>query len=555
MKTLHASNLLAGPAIACAAWAAVLLAAAASLLQPSRAAAATPPRPNIVVLLVDDMGFSDIGCYGSEIPTPNLDKLAANGLRFTQFYNTGRCCPTRASILTGLYPHQAGVGHMGEDSGVPGYSGRLNDRCVTIAEVLDGAGYFTAMSGKWHVGQNHGVVPWERGFQRSFNSPAGGFYYPEGKQNRLYLNGKALADDAPELPKNWYTTDLYTDFGIKFMDEGLAAKKPFFLYLAFNAPHFPLQAPADEIAHFRGKYKIGWDKLREQRHARQKELGVVDKSWALSPRPDLVTAWDKLSDADKDRFDNIMAIYAACVAHIDTAVGRLVATLKQRGVLDNTLILFLSDNGGNAESGPRGRLDGDSPGAAGSTVFCGQSWATLENTPFRRYKHFNHEGGIATPFIVHWPAGVAAHGELRQQPGHLVDVMATCVDLAGAKYPAEFKGQPIQPMEGRSLVPAFGNQPIERDGLFWEHEGNAAVRVGDWKLVRMGRNGPWELYNLKTDRTELHDLAATEASRAAELAAKWDAWATRANVKPYPAPDGATKKGKKGKKNQAPASP
>jgi arylsulfatase len=495
------------------------------------------------------MGFSDISCYGSEVPTPNLDKLAANGLRFTQFYNTGRCCPTRASILTGLYPHQAGVGHMTEDRGVPGYRGRLNDRCVTIAEVLDGAGYFTAMSGKWHVGQNQGVVPWERGFQRSFNSPAGGFYYPEGRQNRLFLNGKALADDAPELPKNWYTTDLYTDFGLRFIDEGLAAKKPFFLYLAYNAPHFPLQAPADEIARFRGKYKIGWDKLREQRHARQKELGVVDTSWALSPRPDAVAAWDTLTDAEKDRFDNIMAIYAACVAHIDTAVGRLVAALKQRGVLDNTLIIFLSDNGGNAESGPRGRLEGASPGAAYSTVFCGQSWATLENTPFRRYKHFNHEGGIATPFIVHWPAGVAARGELRQQPGHLVDVMATCVDLAGAKYPAEFQGRSILPMEGRSLVPAFANQPIQRDALFWEHEGNAAVRVGDWKLVRLGRNGPWELYNLKTDRTELHDLAATEPDRAAELAAKWDAWATRTNVKPYPAPEGAQKKGKKDKTN------
>ena len=528
-----------------------MLAAITLLLQPVAAGAAPPPKPNIVVILVDDMGFSDIGCYGSEIPTPNLDKLAANGLRFTQFYNTGRCCPTRASVLTGLYPHEAGVGHMTEDRGVPGYRGRLNDRCVTIAEVLNGAGYFTAMSGKWHVGQNQGVVPWERGFQRSFNSPAGGFYYPEGKQNRLYLNGKALADDAPELPKQWYTTDLYADYGMKFIDEGLAAKKPFFLYLAFNAPHFPLQAPADEIARFRGKYKVGWDKLREQRHARQKELGVVDKSWPLSPRAELVSAWDSLSDVDKDRFDNIMAIYAACVAHMDTAVGRLVAALKQRGALDNTLILFMSDNGGNAESGPRGRLEGDFPGAAYSTVFCGQSWATLENTPFRRYKHFNHEGGISTPLIAHWPAGIAAHNELRQQPGHLVDVMATCVDLAGAKYPMEFKGQPIQPMEGRSLAPAFANQPIAREALYWEHEGNAAIRVGDWKLVRLGRDGTWELYNLKTDRTELHDLAGTAANRAKELATKWEAWATRTNVKPYPVADGTQKKGKKGKKKQS----
>ena len=527
-----------------------MFAAATMLVVPQSAVAAATPKPNILVVLVDDMGFSDIGCYGSEIPTPNLDKLAANGLRFTQFYNTGRCCPTRASVLTGLYPHEAGVGHMTDDDDVPGYRGRLNDRCVTIAEVLRGAGYFTAMSGKWHVGQNHGVVPWERGFERSMNSPAGGFYYPEGKQNRVFLNGHALADDAPELPKNWYSTDLWTDYGIKFIDEARAAQKPFFLYLAYNAPHFPLQAPADEIAKFRGKYKIGWDKLREQRHARQKELGVVDKSWTLSPRPDAVAAWDSLSDADKDRFDNIMAIYAACVAHMDTAVGRLVAALKERGVLDNTLILFLSDNGGNAESGPRGRLEGDNPGAAGSTVFCGQSWATLENTPFRRYKHFNHEGGISTPLIAHWPAGITARGELRQQPGHLVDVMATCVDLAGAKYPAEFHGQAIQPMEGRSLVPAFANLPIQRDALYWEHEGNAAVRVGDWKLVRLGQAGPWELYNLKTDRTELHDLASAEPGRAKELAAKWDAWAARTNVKPYPAPE-ETKKGKnKGKKKQ-----
>lgn len=531
--------------------AAATLAAVALLSQPTATSAAAA-KPNIVVILVDDMGFSDIGCYGSEIPTPNLDRLAAGGLRFTQFYNTGRCCPTRASILTGLYPHQTGVGHMMEDNGAPGYRGRLNDRCVTIGDVLNGAGYFTAMCGKWHVGQNAGVVPWERGFQRSFNSPAGGFYYAQGRKARLFLNGKALDDDAPELPHGWYSTDLYTDFAIRFIDESIAAKKPFFLYLAYNAPHFPLQAPTNDIARFRGKYKTGWDKLREQRHARQKELGVVDKSWPLSPRPEPVPAWDTLSDAEKDRFDNIMAIYAACVSHMDTAVGRLVATLKERGVLDNTLILFMSDNGGNAESGPRGRLEGDAPGAAGSTVYCGESWATLENTPFRRYKHYNHEGGIATPLIAHWPAGFSAHGEFRQQPGHLVDVMATCVDVSGAKYPAEFQGRPIQPMEGRSLVPAFANQPIQRDALFWEHEGNAAVRVGDWKLVRLGRNGPWELYDLKADRTELHDLASTQTNRTAELAAKWEAWAARANVKPYPTPDGSRKKGKKGKSASAP---
>jgi arylsulfatase len=507
-------------------------------LLPRGFAAAPSGRPNILVILVDDMGFSDIGCFGSEIPTPNLDRLAADGLRFTQFYNTGRCCPTRASILTGLYPHQAGIGHMLDDDKVPGYRGRLNDSCVTIAEVLRGAGYFTAMAGKWHVGQSHGVVPWGRGFDRSFNSPAGGFYFPEGKTNRLWLNGKGLADNAPELPKNWYTTDLYADYALKFIDEAVTNQKPFFVYLAFNAPHFPLQAPADEIARFRGKYKIGWDKLRESRHARQKELGVVDPAWALSPRPEAVRAWDSLNDQEKDRFDNIMAIYAACVAHIDTAVGGLVGALKQRALLDNTLIFFLSDNGGNAESGPLGRLEGDSPGAAYSTVFCGQSWATLENTPFRRYKHYNHEGGIATPFIVHWPRGFSARGELRQQQGHLVDIMATCVDVGQATYPGKFNGHAILPMEGRSLRPAFADLPIQRDALYWEHEGNAAVRVGDWKLVRLGRKGAWELYNMKADRTELHDLSSAQPERAKELAAQWDAWAERTHVKPYPKPAG-----------------
>jgi len=491
-------------------------------------------RPNILIILVDDMGFADIGCYGSEIPTPNIDRLAAEGLRFTQFYNTGRCCPTRATLLTGLYSHEAGVGHMTEDHGAPGYRGRLNDRCVTIAEVLDDAGYFTAMTGKWHVGQEHGVTPWGRGFQRTLTAPHGGFYRAADREADLYLNGRKLALDDPALPKDWYTTDLWTDYGIKFIDEARAAKKPWLLYLAHNAPHFPLEAPPDEIARFRGKYTIGWDELRKQRHDRQIELGLLDPAWAHSPRPDAVKPWDSLTAKEQDRFDHIMAIYAACIAHVDTAVGHLVDALKQRGELDNTLILFLSDNGANAESGPNGRLEGTSPGGAGSTVFEGQSWATLSNTPLRRYKHFNHEGGIATPLIVHWPARIAAKGEFRQQVGHVIDIMATCVDVGGASYPTEFHGKPILPMEGRSIVPAFDNKPIERDAIFWEHEGNAAVRVGDWKLVRKGQAGDWELYNLNVDRTEMHDLAKQEPERASDLLAKWKAWATRTNVLPYP---------------------
>jgi len=504
---------------------------------------ATAGKPNIIVILVDDMGFSDIGCYGSEIPTPNLDALAAGGLRFTQFYNTARCCPTRASLLTGLYPHQAGVGHMTSDRGTDGYRGDLNNRCVTLAEVLRPAGYATYMVGKWHVTKHVTATPeqkfnWplQRGFDHYFGIIAGAanYFHP----NSLTRDNERL--DPPE--KDFYTTDAFVDNAISFLNAGLKSK-PFFLYVAFNAPHFPLMAPQNEIARFRGKYKIGWDKLREQRHAKQIELGLVDKAWPLSPRPPEVKAWDSVTPAEQERFDHIMAIYAAVVAHMDTAVGRLVAALKTRGVLDNTLILFLSDNGANAEAGPNGKFNGKVPGDAESDIFEGQSWATLSNTPLRRYKHFNHEGGIATPLIALWPARIKTPGALRQQPGHLMDIMATCVDVAGAKYPAA----PIQPMEGRSLVPAFDNQPVQRDALYWEHEGNAAIRVGDWKLVRLGRDGPWELYDLKNDRTELHDVAGTKPELAQELAAKWDAWAERAHVKPYPDAEKG-KKGRKGKK-------
>lgn len=490
-------------------------------------------KPNIVVILVDDMGFSDIGCYGSEIPTPNLDALAADGLRFTQFYNTARCCPTRASLLTGLYSHQAGVGHMVEKENTPGYQGHLNDRCRTVAEILKPAGYFTIMTGKWHVGQNHGVTPTSRGFDRSLNAPAGGFYFPEGKRCELYLNGGKIANDDARLPKGWYTTDLWTTFGLTFIDEAISAKKPFYLHLCHNAPHFPLQATAEDIARFRGVYKADWDKLRQARHARQVGLGIIDQGWGIAPRPEKIAAWDSLSDADKDHFDHLMAVYAATVSRMDRAIGDLVAGLKQRGVFDNTVILFMSDNGGNAEGGINGRSVGD-PSTAASDWFSGESWAFLQNTPFRRYKHFTHEGGISTPLIAHWPAGIAAKGALRKQPGHVIDIVPTCIELAGATYPTEVDGTPIVPLEGRSLVPAFTDRQIAREALFWEHEGNAAVRVGDLKLVRTGRNATWELYDLAKDRTELHDLAAERKTEVAVMAARWDAWAVRAQVVPYP---------------------
>jgi arylsulfatase A-like enzyme len=520
------------------------------LLACSQAFVAAAEKPNIIVILVDDMGFSDLGCYGSEIPTPNLDALAADGLRFTQFYNTGRCCPTRAALLTGLYSHQAGVGHMVEDRGAPGYIGHLNDSCVTIAEVLKPAGYFTAFSGKWHVGQQAGVAPWTRGFDRSLNAAAGGFYFPTGPRAELFLNGEKIANDDKRLPPNWYSTDLWTTFGLKFIDEAITEKKPFYLHLCHNAPHFPLQAPAEDIAKFRGKYKAGWGAIRDARYAKEKELGLIDASWDKAPRPKEVKPWAEVSADEQDRFDHIMAVYAAAVHHMDKSVGDLVAGLKQRGVMDNTLILFMSDNGGNAESGPNGKNTGD-PTQGNSDWFCGESWAFVENTPFRLFKHYNHEGGVATPLIAHWPKGITAKGELRKQPGHLIDVMATCVDVSGAKYPLESKGHAITPMEGRSLVTAFADKPIQRDALFWEHEGNAAVRVGDEKLVRFGRNGAWELYDMKTDRTELHDLAATQPGKVKELTAKWESWADRAQVKPFPGGGGGNKgKGKEKKKAQ-----
>jgi len=516
-------------------------------LLPFSSRAFEPGKPNIVVILVDDMGFSDLGCYGSEISTPNLDSLAAGGLSFSQFYNTGRCCPTRAALLTGLYSHQAGMGAMVTDGGVDGYRGDLNKQCVTIPEVLRTAGYSTYMTGKWHVTKSVGPdVPEEKKFnwplQRGFDHYFG---IIDGKAN--YFHPASLTRDNTQLPPpkdNFYTTDAFVDNAIKFIADG-TKEKPFFLYLAFNAPHFPLMAPAGDIAKYRGKYKGGWDKLREDRHAKQVSLGLLDKAWSLTPRAPDVKAWGSLTGKEQDDFDTLMAVYAACVDHMDQAIGKLVANLKSRGVFDNTLILFMSDNGGNAEAGVNGRSAGPGePGSGESDVFCGESWANLQNTPFRLYKHFNHEGGISTPLIAHWPAGISTKGEFRNQPGHLIDIMATCVAVSGAKYPTEFKGQAILPMEGKSLLPAFANQPIERDALYWEHEGNAAVRSGDMKLVRKGRSGPWELYDMKSDRTELHDLASLKPGEAKQLAAKWDTWAARAHVLPY-AKAGAGKKSAK----------
>ncbi len=496
-------------------------------------------RPNILLILVDDMGFSDLGCYGSEIPTPHLDKLAAGGVRFTQFYNTARCSTSRAALLTGLYPHQAGMGYLDglRKPESQGTHARLHDRCVTLAEVLGAAGYHTSVVGKWHLGQQNGTPPWERGFQRTASTQFGELYFPKERSPEatkyVYLDGRKVPSGSPEVGSGeWYATSMFTDWALKFVDDAQAQKKPFFLYFAHGAPHFPLKAPADVIAKYRGKYKAGWDALREQRHKKQLELGIMESKWPLAPRPPDVPAWDSLTAADQDRFDNIMAVYAAMLDCIDQSVGRMVAGLKERGLLENTLILFMSDNGGNGEGGPRGITEGEVPGSPDSRVFLGMSWATLANTPLRRYKHFTHEGGISTPLIAHWPAGIPAerNGKLEHQPGHLVDIMATACDVTGALYPAEFKGQRILPREGLSLLPAFKGEPLHRvKPIFWEHEGNRAVRAGPWKLA-MKFKGPWELYNLEEDRTEQNNVIAKFPALSQHLIRQWEDWAATSFV-------------------------
>ena len=496
-------------------------------------------RPNVVVILVDDMGWSDIGCYGSEIPTPNLDALAENGVRFTQFYNTGRCSPTRASLLTGHYPHQAGMGHLDSKmvKGHPGFQGKIADTSVTMAEVLGEAGYFTCMTGKWHLGHNRGCTPPSRGFHRSLNLARGGvhFYNQTGSKGganaTLYLNGEEKRPDDPMFGE-WYGCDLWAEWGNKFIDEALAEEKPFFLYLAHVAPHFPLMAPQEDIDRYRGKYQVGWDQLREERRRRQIEMGLIEGDWPLTPRDPKSPAWEDVPEAKRDRFDHIMAIYAAMIERIDGSIGTMVQHLEDRDLLDNTLILFLADNGGNAESGPDGKYEGENPGDPHSNVFLGQNWATLNNTPFRKWKHYVHEGGAATPLIAHWPAGISQsrNGALEHQPGHVIDLMTTVVDVTGAEYPTGFGGRSIEGMEGVSLRPALLGQTLERNQpIFFNHEDNRAVRDGDWKLVAL-KGKPWELYNIRDDRTEMKDLAAEQPGRVQAMAEQYKSWARRTHV-------------------------
>ena len=485
------------------------------------------PRPNIVVILVDDMGFSDLGCYGSEIRTPHLDAMAERGVKFSQFYITPRCCPSRAALLTGLQPHQAGIGHMVRDWGVAGYRGFLNERCVTLAEALRLAGYRTLMSGKWHVGEQRPHWPCDRGFDRYVGLISGASNYwqlSEGRQMAI--------DDQPFTPEpdGFYLTDFIADQAVAMVEQHGGGSQPFFLYTAFTAPHWPLHAWPEDIERYRGRYREGWDAVRDERLARQLELGLIAERWPLSPRDPKAPPWDEVDD--RERRDLMMAVYAAQIDRMDQGVGRILAKLRERGIEDDTLVMFMADNGGCAEEVDRGE-PGVPPGPRESYLSYGLPWANASNTPFRLYKHWVHEGGIATPFIAQWPARIAA-GQLTHQLGHVTDVMATCLDAAGADYPTDLAGQAIQPLEGRSLLPLFdGTERDPGDVLFWEHEGNRAVRRGRWKLVSKHPGG-WELYDMAADRTELDDLSDRHADVAADLAARYEAWAPPRNVLPWP---------------------
>jgi len=506
--------------------------------QPNASTASKPP--NIVIIMADDLGYSDIGCYGSEINTPNLDRLAARGLRFTQFYNTSRCCPTRASLLTGLYAHQAGVGSMVQNLGVPAYQGYLNDRCVTIAEVLRTAGYTTLMSGKWHVGEQDFAWPVRRGFDSSYALVSGGTNYWRLDPNRILAHD----DKRIQPPAEWYVTDAITDNAVELVDDAGRKERPFFLYLAYTAPHWPLHAHESDIANYKGKYLDGWDALRERRHKRMIELGVVDAQWPLSPREKSSPDWSRLSDDEKQAWDLRMAVYAAQIDRMDQGIGRVLKKLEDVGAWDNTLVLFLADNGGCHEAINRG-TPGVPPGPADLFLSYGIYWANASNTPFRMYKHWVHEGGIATPFIAHWPNTIKQHGERTDQVGHVIDLMATCVDLAGVEYPRRFNGRAITPLEGKSLRPIFeGRRREPHEYLYWEHQGNRAVRHGNLKLVAR-HGGPWELYDLSADRTELNNLAAQQPHLLNDLVAKYEDWATRVGVEPWQKISGAGQKATK----------
>lgn len=533
---------------------------------------AKPPRPNIVVILADDLGFSDVGAYGSEISTPNIDYLAHNGIRYTQFYNTSRCCPTRASLLTGLYNQQAGIGKMTEAEDEPGYLGHISENAVTLAEVLKSAGYHTAMSGKWHVSNTNGLpdkqeqlkwlnhhsehelfsplsqYPTSRGFERYFGTIWGvvDYYDPFS----LVSGTKPIT----KVPKNYYQTDAVNDTAVSYIKDYAKSSKPFFLYVAENAPHWPLMAPEADIAKYRSTYKVGWDAIRKARYDRMVKLGLIDpKKTPLSKRWKDDLTW--ANNPDKQWDAEAMAVHAAMIDRMDRGIGRIIAALRESGKLDNTLIVFLSDNGASSENcaamgpgfdRPSETRDGRKivyanqkqamPGPETTYSSIGPRWANVANTPYQYWKAESYEGGIHTPMIAFWPKGITApKGGFSGQVGHVMDFMKTFIDLSGAHYPSDYKGHHITPTSGVSLVPSFKGQKTRgHEELFNEHFGARYVRLGDWKLVSLSHDTTWHLYNLAADRTEMNDLASQYPARVHSMDSTWRIWAKTHLVFPKP---------------------
>ena len=498
-------------------------------------------RPNFLVIMVDDMGFSDPGCYGGEIDTPNLDKLAANGLRFTQFYNTARCWPSRAALMTGRYPHEAGHAMMFGPKAPRAYRGTTPDQGRFISELLQPAGYRTYHVGKWHLHNRAAPKPpadkyaassyndsWPlgRGFQHSYCVKSqNNFFNP----NQIFDEDKLVK--RPGANGDYYVTDAFTEHTIEYLKQHAANHKdePFFLYLAHTAPHFPLHALPADIERHKARYQKGWDKVRTERLARQKAMGLLDCE--LTPRDELAVAWDSLSEQDRDMWATRMAIHAAMVYRVDAGIGAIVEQLQAMGSLDNTLILFLSDNGASAEYLVRG--DGHDPNAApgsGATYLCLEvAWSNASNTPFRQHKMWTHEGGISTPLIAHWPAAIKQVGSLTHQVGHIIDIAPTLLELAGVGKPSDL-GAIKPPVTGKSLVPIFnGKQRDPHEFLFWEHTGNKAIRKGDWKLVAEDK-GEWELFDLKNDRSELNNLASAKPGLVKRLLDDWQTYADKTGV-------------------------
>ena len=509
-----------------------------------RLQAATPLRPNVVLILADDLGYSDIGCFGSEISTPNIDRLAKSGVALTQFYNQARCCPTRAALMTGRYPHQVGIGVMidGYAAGPraaansPAYQDHLSTNSPTVAELLRAAGYRTMMTGKWHLGKRPEEWPVRRGFDRSFVQINGAMNYFGGNSGDGPREPMALDDQAYTPPHDgFYSTDAFTDHAIEFLNEAVKASpaKPFFLYLPYNASHWPLQAPDADIEKYRGKYDQGWQAVRKERLGRMIKLGIVPAGQEMSPMDrGAQKPWDQLTDDQRKQWARRMEVYAAQTEHMDRAIGRLLDELKRLGVEENTLVIFLSDNGGAAEDPNSG--DKSAPiGSRDSYRGYARPWATVSNTPWRRHKVTAYEGGISTPLVARWPAGIPAKndGKLVREPGHVLDLLPTILELAGAKYP----GNGTVKLEGESILPMLqGGQGNTNRTLCWEHEGNRAIRKGDWKLVALGPGNKWELYNLATDRIESRNLADERPEIVKELSAEYDRWAARCGVIDYP---------------------